>query len=378
MFNTYTLEDDIKRLQYIAEHSSSKSLKSYYNRILIQLSSILYELTEEYPEIRITKRNMIFMEKYANNLEKVIKEQVSSKEYTDLVNTLTRNSLKRLKPIIGVYPFKTTINLSDAKDLIKDFICSYDISLYPIIEKALSDEHLFTINNISRIGRGYSYFNTYSRNPYIIVYTENNKLNMESLICLVHELGHVIHFYTTGNRPKNYDRILVDNFIETPSLTFEYFFIDYLIKNDIEFSDTQKILNNNLHMLKEYLQYLRVNNQIVDLIVDKDEYEEEELQQMLLSRGTALDIELIHDYFYKIQSNYEFSLGGLLAAYYYEQYRKDPEKTKKDFYDFSKCIGVTDNLDMINNFGINFEKFKQCMYLKDIVDENQKHLQYKR
>ena len=32
---------------------------------------------------------------------------------------------------------------------------------------------------------------------------------MESLICLVHELGHVIHFYTTGNRPKNYDRIII-------------------------------------------------------------------------------------------------------------------------------------------------------------------------
>lgn len=378
MFNTYTLEEDIKRLQYIAEHSSSKSLKSHYNRILLQLSSILFELTEESPEIRMTKRNMLFMEKYANNLGKQIIKQTSSKENIDLVNTLTKNSLKRLKPIIGVFLFNKTISLNDAKDLIKDFICSYDISLYPIIKEALSEEHLFTINNINRVGTGYSYYNTYDSHPYIVIYTKDNKLNMGSLICLVHELGHVIHFHTFGRGTKNSEKIVIDNFIETPSLTLEYFFIDYLLKNDIEFIDTQKILNNNLHMLKDYLTYVKINNRIVDLIVDKDEYDEKELQQKLSSRGTVLDIESIQEYFHNIQNNYTFSFSGLISLYYYNQYKKDPEKTKKDFYDFTKCIGIINDLDMLNKFGINFEKFKQCMYLKDIVDDNQKHLQYKR
>ena len=377
MVNTSVLKEDIKKIKYMVEHSSSKSLKNYYNSILINLSDMLYELTDEVEEVRITKRDYIFMEKYTNNVGLCIKNIVTKDRYIKFIDELTRNSLKRLKQVNKTYNFECTINLEDAKDLIKDFICSYDISLYPIVNKALSDDHLFVLHNEYRLGEGYSYFNTYSGLPYIVIYAKE-KLNIECLICLIHEIGHIIHFYTTYNRPKNYTKIATNNFIEVPSTTFENIFIDYLIKNNVELKNTQMVLNNNLHMLKEYLQFLRINNLIIDTVLNYDEIEVETLQHLLSSKGSCIDKDTICQCFNSIQLNYSYALGGLVAAYYLEQYSKDPEKTKKDFYDFSKCIGVTEDFYMLNNFGINFEKFKQCMYLKDIVDENQKHLQYKR
>ncbi|MBE6149236.1 MAG: hypothetical protein E7170_00755 [Firmicutes bacterium] len=375
--NTITLKEDIKKIKYMAEHSSSKSLKNYYNSILINLADILYEITDEIEEIRITKRNEIFMEKYAFNTELNIRQTVRADEYVKLIDVLTHNSLKKLKPVNKKYKFKCTISLDDAKDIIKNFICYYDITLYPIVNKALSDEHLFVINDKYRLGDGYSYFNTYSKSPYIVIYIDG-KLNIDCLICLIHEIGHIIHFYTTQNKPTNYTKIVANNFIEVPSTTLENLFIDYLMKNNIEIINTQKVLNNNLNMLKSYLKYLRVNNRIIDKVLNYDEIETKKLQQLLASKGTSMSENTICKCFSNLPLNYSYSLGGLIAAYYLEEYRKDPEKTNKNIYDFSKCIGIAEDFYMLNNFGINLEKLKQCMYLGNIVDENQKQLQYKR
>lgn len=375
---TGAIREDIKNLKYMIEHSSSKSLKNFYTIILLNLSDLLHELTDEAEEIKITARNTIFMLKYNYNINNQIIEQITRDEYKKMINELTKNAKRFLKLNDKTYYFDSYLSLKDAKDLLLSFVCQYDISLYPIVKKIIDEEHLFLIKDKTKNGDGYSFFNPYSNSSYTILYNDNdeNKLSFENLICLAHEIGHVIHFNKILTNPRNYAKVISSNFIEVPSTTFETLFIDYLLSNKIHIDETNMVLKNNLSLLKSYLYNLRITNLGIDLVTKSQEIIYEELEEFLLSKGIILDEDEIYSIFSKIPHNYSYSYGGIIAFYYLESFKNDPEKTKKSFNDFVNCIGIFDDFYMLSNFGIDKDKLIKCSFLKDIIQENQKQLKF--
>jgi oligoendopeptidase F len=375
--NTNAIKNDIEKLKYIIEHSSSKSKKSYYKSILFNLDDILSEILNYEIDLNISDNDLLFMYKHIINQDNKLIKEISDKRYIDLIDKLTKNALNYLKPVKEEYYFNSHLTLNKAKEIIFDFIKSYNESLLPMITKALDDEHLFIVNNKEKSGEGFSVFNTFSSSPYIVIYNDNDNLtlSLEVMTCIVHELGHIIHFYTTSNRPNLYSDVLINNFVEVPSTTFEYLFKHYLIKNKLS-NEIELAINNDLSIYKEYLKYLRTNNFIIDKIQLYNDIDIDTIKNMLLSKGINVSDNYIENCFNRIELNYQYSLGGLLAIYYSKLYEKDPEMTKYELDNFIKCIGIMDNIYMLSHFGIDLEHFISCDYLKEEVQRNKKQLEF--
>ena len=379
--NTNSLKKEINELKYMIEHTSSKSVKRHYSIIYLNLCDLLYEITDEVINTNFLDGNLRFIGKYIDNINKNFYNEISTDNYVKMINKLTKNTLNFLKPIHKYFYFDSNINLNDAKDLIIEFICNYDISLYPIVTKALNDEHLFIIYEKNEAGNGYTFFNTYSSSPYIVIFTNSHekKLSIENITCLMHEIGHVINFYMNLTNPKMFIKTTHNSFVETPSIIFEELFIEYLVKNKIEEENIQMIKHNNLYLLKQYSSYLRLNNFIINDIFECEEVDLDEIKEILLSKGINKDIDYLKYSFNDVLANYQYNYGHLISSYYLDLFNKDEETTKKYIKEFIKCIGITDDFYMLNHFGIDFDKFIQCDYLNDIVSNNQKQLShYKR
>ena len=71
---------------------------------------------------------------------------------------------------------------------------------------------------------------------------------------------------------------------------------------------------------------------------------------------------------------YQYLYGRLLANYYAEQYKIDPEKTRFNIYNFIKSISTRDILGMLSNYGIHKEELAQCQYLKRRIKNDKKAL----
>lgn len=372
MINTKKLEQEILELKNKIEHTPSKTERTYLNITLLRLNELLHSIKDVDVDTLLLGKDIMLLEKKSYMIRDNEDSHFIDDEYIKFIRKLCKNALKELSTNDDKCYFKPRISLNEAKDIIKDFINSYDYTLMPVVEKCLSDENLFIIYN-KNDDDGYSHFNPYTNTPYIVLHAKEEKLPVYTMVCLLHEIGHIIHFYKANNRPKLFNTVLYDSLLESPSMTFTMLFIDYLLKNKIYEKDSSKSFNNELQYLKRILEYLKVTNLIIKDIVFKNVVDMWEIEETLLSKGLIVESGLeacIEQY----PLNYEYGLGGLLSFYFLDKYRIDPEKTKKDFDSFINSIGTQNDSYMFTHFGISMNEFINCEYLKKAVEENNKRL----
>jgi len=374
--NTTLLEQDIEKMKYMIEHTSSKSKKAYYVNIFSVLNEILMDIKYKKIEYNIPNKTLIFLYKNLDNIMNSNRKQMMTEDYVKMVNTLTKNAKKHLKQIEYFEHFNSKYTLTETKEIILDFFKQYDPNSIFTVNQSLKNEHLFILNDYHKKGYGYSYFNNFSNHPYIVLFIDNDetKFSISDIICLVHEIGHIINFYTTSYNTKLYSKLVYNNFSEMPACTIEQLFIDYLLKCKIETNDVNKHLNNNLMDLKNWNNSTRMNNFIIKELPIQEIVEIETIQEILNKHGFYNDDDFVKTNFDNLYLNYAYTYGMLLSYYYFNMFKKNPELTKKHINDFNNCIGIMNDFYMLNNFGINLNEFISCNYLKDIVKENQKVL----
>jgi len=369
--NLDILKNDINDLYYKIEHSSSKSIKRYYTNILINLIDILNDIEGNFSEIHVS--NIEFLTKNIRQYQICQKNEVSSVEYRNFIEQLSKNSLRQLKPYQELVYTKENFSISHAKEMIYDFFNNFDYKLYPIIKNSLADEHLFILYNKQRNTDGYSYFNTYSNNPYIVVY-RGDIFSIENIFCLVHEIGHIINFDYVKTNPSLYRKLIYSNLLEVSSTTFELLFSDYLISNKIAFEDTIKAVNNVFYQFKRYLEDLKIINKIVHEIPLSDEIDVYYFIDLLRKKGICIDEYFNYNMFNNILLSYGYVFGYSIAFNYLSKYKLDKEQTKSNIYEFMRNILSYDDLYMCNNFGLNLEEVKCATKVKSEVLEHQKQI----
>lgn len=367
------LKQDIEKLNYMIEHAKSKSQKRQFIFTLEGLYEVLNELENKLHIVNKSDEDINFLMKFdiANKIKKFTR--YCQDDYRDFVSCFSKNSLQHLDMYDTELFFKESFSLDDAKNLLLDFFNSFDKNLYPVIKKALDDEHLFLVNDRKRSGDGFSVCNPYSNNPYTLIFTDN-KLQLGSISCLAHELGHVIDSQRTTTNPKLFNKNIYNSMIEVPSFTFEFLFLDFLLKNKIHPFEVEKLIYNNMTSLHFYLTCLNVINKVITKINLFEGDEIKDVQKILRSCGIFKTNTFCELCFCDISCKYSYSYGQLLATYFLTKYNQDKEQTKNDILNFINSIGLYDDLAMFESFGIDIEEFKKCNYLKDYTDRNIKQL----
>lgn len=367
------LKQDIEKLNYMIEHAKSKSQKREFIFTLECLYGVLNEIERTINAVKINDSDLQFLIKseVANKSKNFIR--YAQDDYREFIKSLSKNSLQHLDFYDDELFFKERFNLQDTKTLLIDFFNSFDKDLYPIVKKALDDEHLFLVNDRKRSGDGFSVFNPYSSNPYTLIFTDD-KLQLNSISCLAHELGHAIDAQKTITNPKLFNQNIYSSMMEVPSFTFEFMFLDFLLENNIHPLEVEKIIYNNMTTLHFYLTCLQIINRVITKLNLFDDYELKDLQKILRSCGIFKTNTFCELCFCDIICKYSYSYGQLLATYFLTKYKQDKENTKNDIFNFINSIGLYDDLAMFERFGIDIEVFKKCDYLKDYTDRNIKQL----
>ena len=374
--NTIILKE-IEKLNYAIEHTSSKSKKREFIVSLNNLIDLYNEINDtEYSYNCINAGNLNFVLKKIHNVLFKHYKTVSTDTYINNINILCNNSLDKLENYDHPLHINPKFNLSDSKGLIIDFFNSFDKSLEKYITEMI-DKYTFAVINKKEDSSGYIIQNIRSKNNYILIrVSDNKKLSVENLSCLVHELGHAVHFKTIIDRHSLCSNVIYNNFIEFPSSIFELFFLKYLKSNKINIMDTEKTIYNYLNYIKKYIECLNFTNSIIKYISPDTEYNIEDINKILIDNKLEFDLdeEQMYRSLSNVQDNYIYSINGLLSYYFYEKYVLDKEKAKNDIYNTIKCIGVEPDSYMFNYLGINLDEFLKCEYLDNTIKENSKVL----
>lgn len=375
--NNTIIFKEIEKLNYAIEHVSSKSKK---RELIISLNSIVELCNEvnntEYSCNCINAENLNFVLKEIHNILFEHYKTVSTDAYINNINILCNNSLDKLENYNHPLHINPKFNLNDSKGLIIDFFNSFDKSLEKYIIEMI-DKYTFAVINKKEDSSGYIIQNIRSKNNYILIrVSDNKKLSVENLSCLVHELGHAVHFKAIIDRHNLCSNVIYNNFIEFPSSIFELFFLKYLKSNKINIMDTEKTMYNYLNYIKKYIECLNFTNSIIKYISPDTEYNIEDINKILIDNNLefSLNVDQMYNSLNDIQGNYFYSINGLLSYYFYEKYILDKETVKKDIYNIIKCIGVEPDSYMFNYLGINLDEFLKCEYLDNTINENLKTL----
>lgn len=367
------LKQEIEKIKYLIERTSSKSNRRNYIFTLECLTSLLNDLVYDLNDYKISDKDELFLSKFDINKKVGLFDMINDSDYRSFVEKISKNSVKILKPYENSLYFNNSFSMKEAKDLVFEFFNSFDPKLYPIVKQSLDSEHLFFLNSRSQNGDGYSLCNPYTNSPYIVIFMDN-KLQLDNISCLVHEIGHIISFQKTSTNPKSFNNILYGSFVEVPSFTFEFLFLEYLSKNNIHSLDVEKIIYNNMINLQFYTNCLWAINRIIDKLDIFYGYEIKEFQQILRKAGIFRTNEFCENCFTDINSKYSYSFGELLAIYYLYKYNEDKETFKKHILDFMSCIDMGNDLSMLEKFGVNIDELASCDYLKQYTDRNIKTL----
>ena len=183
--STITLKNDIQKLNYMIEHSSSKSKKRYYTNILVSLLYMLYDIENTNIEYEPKGQKISFINKPAVKYQESVIEQICESKYRTFINELASNGLKHLKSYQDIIFLNESFSINQVIELVLDFFNNYDKSLYPIVKESIDKDHLFIVLDKEKNTDGFSMLNTFSNNPYIVLYS-TNELTLEHIHCLVH------------------------------------------------------------------------------------------------------------------------------------------------------------------------------------------------
>ena len=367
------LKNDIEKLKYLAEHASSKSKKREYVIVLETLLALKDEIENTKTEYSPSNISQYFIDKSHLNNQKQLVNKYSQKEYKDFINMICKNCQSNTKLYYEELYCKNYIKFKDVKDIILDFFNTFDNKLYPLVKEMLTNDHLLIVNDHLTSGEGYSILNPFSNNCYIFTVIDN-KFKLDNISCLVHELGHIISFQNFKSNPNAYKQSISNSFIEVPAFSFEFLFLDFLLKNNLYTKEVEKVINNNLYTLNNYISFLKVINKVIDQLDILRYYETEEIQDILNSVGIVKSDDFVDLCFSDLTSNHIYTLGNLISLNYLSKYRLDEEKTKRNIMSFISNIGIYDDFDTMNKFGLNLEELKRCEYVKQEVNRNQKQL----
>jgi len=351
------LKNEINELITLYKNTSSQRNRMYLYSSIMYLKEIYHDLT---------KKTILFKPKYEDISFRSILDQEENKsiylelvtdENRKMVNTFTENGIAIIKENSDLKEcfFESTITFDTAKEIIYSFFEKFDKSTLPFIKQMLENNIVFC--NPKTDNLGYTNNIRTLKKSYIVLFANKDDINIEILITIIHELGHVMY-----NKMMN-NKLFYDSFLEVFSYFLEQTFIEYCIKNDIHSIDCLKSQKNDICNLYDWLDDLRTINTFFDKV-------DVETLSLKLKRKDLKTIGL-KDRILKFKECDSFYLrcyGVSLGFYYAKLYENDPEKTNLYVEAFLKDIGVYRDTYMLSHYGIDNEQFLSCEYLKPFLE----------
>ncbi len=364
------LEDINKLIRYLIRNEKRSAMETLsdldtYNGLLEHLSGI---------EIN---RDRLFMnnEKLNEYLAKYFYDGV--KRITDFLNTngddlntlaTNINSLINPETIVHIYNGRYLIldksrifNEKEFKDILLSFFSQYNNNIYKVVKKMFDEKRIKMGGKINEGCEGYTVSSNFTKDAFIII--RNYEFTIDNLVMLAHELGHVIHFYTSvlSNGEK---KAFASPYSETISCSFEIAFLDYLMKNYIEPSSALLFLNDKfVRDLNSFYKYTSIKKQ--------DEYH---IDEDGIISSTSGDLSFIGS---PVEADLNYTLGYAIALNMLLKYGDDKKEFVKKLNNLMYLMNRQSFRDNLNTLGFDCDDFLQCRTIGPYVKEKNQELIHK-
>lgn len=259
----------------------------------------------------------------------------------------------------------------EAKELLLDFFNDEGINKYV---KSLFDEERIGFADLEEdTCEGFCINFISNLKSYIVLSSRNEKLDLQKLEYLAHELGHAVENKHLLNKHNNeffdYKNLV---FSEIASTFYEYEFLRYLQKNRIGLRDANNLVNTKNITTLSFLN--EIKSFTVDSVeIDGDTY------LALNDEYYVIDNKNIERIFKKENSNdmayvefkfYDpliYGLGGYIALHLSEIKKQDPKEFKKMWNNFLSMRTLMSYEDALRLFNINKEDFLSGRVIEPIV-----------
>ena len=344
------LEKDVAKIKEALNNATTEKEKIFYARQLLAICTVADDMynVETDSDTIIDRALLLKVCNDSGNLRKQACKKLMSREYNNLTNRIINTTLPQIKTIDTPYQLEKIYTLKQARKLVLDFYSNYGNNSYRRIKKYLNDEHLHIITKINNDPYydtfAYCNYNIVSNNSHIVA-AVNGKLDLADVSALVHEIGHALHFKAIKTM-NTWDNVIFGCAVEMPSTTMQKLFIDFAIKNNIAQADELNI--NLLVLLKSFMKNVKTSKLLLSYLRSRN------------SNSFVDD----HAYIY----------GTLLAYYYAEKYKQDPEQTKENIQRFIRHIGYMNEIEMLDKFGIDKKELIEGKYIKKNVMESTQNI----
>lgn len=340
---------DIEKLVKDRERITSLT-KYYYSTVdIYNLVRIYKELTGKSLEIKIHNDPKFsrYMQKYMSSIETdVYFYFLNQEEHTKLSNHILK-TFEDSNFIDYVRKLQTRFSEKEFFELARDFCGSYDDRLYKLLNTTL-ERNGIDMRGVNKTNATTNPMVT-SNNHYILL---PNQFDLEGIVMLVHELGHLWACSVLDVRSKKQSMDASMTFYESYSHYMEQCFIKYLKNNHILLKETSIVENSYYLWLRDYFEEL---NRCKELKRDEENIE-------------ALEL---------ISESYQYSYGMLIGVLLHERYINEPIDTKKDIDNYLFNQGLVDKDKGLEMLGLTREGLKDIKILsKRLKEHNEFYRKY--
>ncbi len=290
--------------------------------------------------------NMVYLERLATNIFRLLDRNTAIYVYNSYYKYVNRTP---------------DINYNDFKDIIYSFYSRYGNDIFSIVKKMFDEKRISMGAKNKLKSDGYTISSPYTKDVFIVLSIEN--FGIDSLILLVHELGHAISNYISVvgyNDKKTY----MSPYREVPSTYFEIPFMDYLMQSKIFPDSALTQLNdkfiNELNSLHRYVGVFR-HPEEKSIAVDIDGN---------ISK-TIKDKNLKGKPFYE---DIMYTIGYSVALNAYLTYGDDYQEYAKRIIDFMYYYKKFTFKENIESLGLNYKKYISCNTIAPYVKEKNQEL----
>lgn len=363
------LELEIKNTIKQYKRATSLSKKHFYYNSVYCLIDIYQDLTKKVYHFCPRIIDILYNNHFETNKHNILISELSTPLYKDMIQQFSSNGIEIIEDNLKLEEeyFYDKINYQNACEIIFSFFEHYDNKMLPFVKEILENNVVFCSTDLEKLG--YSIYVPSLKKSYIALFTNKNKISIEMLITLIHEIGHTIYNKTLYNTQNSLNYHM---FLEVLPYFFEQAFIEFCYKNNIHNLECLKAQKNNIISLYNYLTNLGIINQFIERVNPKTLSLELNLNDLSQIKDYEFNTDSL--IFRNCEENYLYSYGIALGFYYSDLHKKDSEKTKEYIKQFILDIGIYENSYLLKNYGINYDEFISCKYLKPIIQENQKRL----
>lgn len=344
---TTDIEDIENEVNYLSKTLSKIDDKNclYYYRcldLMIAYASIFTQVTRKNPEV-VKKRPELILQDIELTKE-VIKKSITNVMknkpfHFDILLAANYSIACSDKIEKSIFDDNLDSNLSyseeEMNEIITDYLKKYHSSNKNLIKKLIDENAIYLLDIFNGEYAGYTITNDFNKKHKIII--DAKIPDMEKMISLVHEIGHVVDNNEAIDKNIITKYIMQSNYKEVISSMYEKEFLEFLIEENIESSIAKMHLANYYGQVYSLIEKLYVASTLNDELIENEKYTHMSRKEILEKvfhnpRIEKCDFESGEDLDIYVNTNYGY--GKLLGTYFSHLRGKDKEKYNLSFNKF--------------------------------------------